>query len=108
MLLIGRCSNSFKDRNMRFSRFLLIFAVLGAATLAPRAVCADNQPWVWMLWPNEWQKMNDFKPYLKGETLSQRSLWDDDDWSPEAWIKDAGDAPHYARPLCRRDRHRPV
>jgi len=83
---------------MRLFGFLLVLMVLGTAMLAPQAVYADSKPGSWMWWPNHW-KNQDFQPYLKGEKLSQRSLWDDDKWTPEAWIKDAGDAKRIMRDL---------
>ncbi len=42
-------------------------------------------------WSSSHWKGQDFKPYLGNEKIGQRSLWDDDTWTPEAWIKDAGD-----------------
>ncbi len=73
---------------MRFLGFLLALAVLsfGFSTQS----YASAKPWVWGWWPSHWQGL-DFKPYLGDQKGSQRSLWDNDSWTPEAWIKDAGD-----------------
>ncbi len=44
----------------------------------------------WSFWYAHWGTYN-FEPYLKEQQLRQRSIWDGDTWTPEAWIKDAGD-----------------
>ncbi len=74
---------------MRVLGFLLIIATfsIGSST----ASYAAAKPWLWGWWPSHWQGL-DYQPYLGGQKIGQRSLWDGDDWTPEAWIKDAGDA----------------
>ena len=80
-------------------RVLSFLAVLGFFALGCSAhVQASSKPWVWGWWPSHWQGL-DFQPYLGGQKLSHRSLWDGDDWTPEAWIKDAGDAKRIMRDL---------
>ena len=73
---------------MRILSFLLVLAVfsLGASSQS----YAGAKPWAWGWWSSHWQGL-DFKPYLGNQKIGQRSLWDDDNWTPEAWIKDAGD-----------------
>lgn len=87
-----------KDKNMRFSGFLLVLLVLTAVLPQIAHASPGAKPWIWSWWPNHWRGL-DFQPYLKDEKLSQRSLWDDDQWTPEAWIKDAGDARRIMRDL---------
>lgn len=74
---------------MRVLGFLLIIATfsIGSST----ASYASSKPWLWGWWPSHWQGL-DYQPYLGGQKIGQRSLWDGDGWTPEAWIKDAGDA----------------
>jgi len=73
---------------MRILSFLLVLAIFSIGTLSPSY--ASEKPWVWGWWPSHWKGL-DFKPYLGNQKIGQRSLWDNDDWTPEAWIKDAGD-----------------
>ncbi len=73
---------------------LLLFGTL--LVFAQNPVHAEAKPWVWGWWPSHWKNL-DFKPYLGNQQISQRSLWDDDQWTPEAWIKDAGDAKRIMR-----------
>lgn len=75
---------------MRILSFLVVLALF--ATSFPdlsHARKTETCPWNW--WSQNW-KQQTFKPYLAGDgKLSQRGLWDNDTWTPEAWIKDAGD-----------------
>ncbi len=73
-------------------RFLTLFLVLiGLAfSFVPTEVEARSRLNMWSWWSNHWQDHN-FHPYLNEQQIKQRSLWDQDDWTPEAWIKDAGD-----------------
>lgn len=81
---------------MRIFGFLLVLATLAVAL--PQASHATPKPWVWGWWPSHWQNL-DFKPYIGDSKLTQRGLWDRDNWTPEAWIKDAGDAKRIMRDL---------
>ena len=83
---------------MRLSRFLLVLLALSFVAFVPTSAHATAKPWIWGWWPSHWRNL-DFQPYLKGEKLSQRSLWDNDQWTPEDWIKDAGDARRIMRDL---------
>ncbi len=71
---------------MRIFKFLLAmaFVFLSFSTTAH----AGAKSWSW--WSDNWQSM-DFEPYLGEQKIAQRSLWDDDTWTPEAWIKEDGD-----------------
>ncbi|MCB1591301.1 MAG: hypothetical protein KDI90_02505 [Alphaproteobacteria bacterium] len=73
-------------------RFLAVLLVLLSSlfVFAQNPAFAGPKPWSWGWWPGHWRNL-DFKPYLGNQQLSQRSLWDNDNWTPEAWIKDAGD-----------------
>ncbi len=79
-------------------RFLAVLLLLFGTLLvfAQNPAHAEPKPWIWSWWPSHWQNL-DFKPYLGNQQISQRSLWDDDQWTPEAWIKDAGDAKRIMR-----------
>ncbi len=79
---------------MRVLGFLLVLAVFSLGASAQSF--AGAKPWIWSWWPSHWQGL-DFQPYIGGEKISQRSLWDNDTWTPEAWIKDAGDAKRIMR-----------
>jgi len=85
---------------MRLSKFLTI--AVAAAVLFPHASYAEPKPWVWGWWPSHWRNL-DFKPYLGDSKLTQRGLWDKDAWTPEAWIKDAGDEKRIMRDLYAAD-----
>ncbi|MGH1404791.1 MAG: hypothetical protein ACRBDL_11160 [Alphaproteobacteria bacterium] len=71
---------------------VLVSLSFGIATSAQ----AGPKPWIWGWWPSHWQNL-DFQPYLNHQKINQRSLWDQDTWTPEAWIKDAGDARRIVR-----------
>lgn len=73
-------------------RFLTLFLVLIglACSFVPTDVEARSRVNMWSWWSNHWQDYN-FHPYLNEQKIKQRSLWDQDEWTPEAWIKDAGD-----------------
>lgn len=70
---------------MRFFGFALVLAVCTLAFVTP----SQAKKWEW--WPGNWRSV-DFQPYIGGQKLHQSSLWEGDDWSPEAWTKDAGDS----------------
>ena len=71
---------------MHFTGFLLVLAVFWFGT--PTSSHANTKSWTW--WPKNWENMS-FEPYIGGEKIIQRSLWDNDEWTPEKWINDAGD-----------------
>lgn len=73
-----------KDYKMRLLSLLAVLCVF--VTAFPDLAHAKS--WGW--WPQNWRSQS-FQPYLGKQTLTQRGLWDRDDWTPEAWIKDAGD-----------------
>ncbi len=73
---------------MRILSFLLLLVSFSIGTTSHSY--ASEKPWAWGWWPAHWQGL-DFKPYLGNQKIGQGSLWDDDAWTPEAWIKDAGD-----------------
>ncbi len=78
-------------------RFLAVLLVLfGSIVAFSQTAHAEPKPWVWGWWPSHWRNL-DFKPYLGNQVLSQRSLWDNDTWTPEDWIKDAGDSKRIMR-----------
>ena len=79
-------------------RFLVLLVVLfgSFAVFSQNDASAEPKPWVWSWWPSHWTNL-DFQPYFGDQTLSQRSIRDDDTWTPEAWIKDAGDAKRIMR-----------
>jgi hypothetical protein len=81
---------------MRIFRLLTILAVFVVAM--PNISHAQAKPWVWGWWPSHWKGL-DFKPYLGDSQLTQRGIWDRDTWTPEAWIKDAGDEKRIMRDL---------
>ncbi len=81
---------------MRFFAFLFVLAAFSIGGSAQSYATA--KPWVWGWWPGHWQNL-DFKPYLGDQKIRQRSLWDGDTWTPEAWIKDAGDEKRIMRDL---------
>lgn len=81
---------------MRVFRFLLMLAVM--VTALSGVSKAEPKSWVWGWWPSHWKNL-DFQPYLDGEKFIQRGLWDRDTWTPQAWIKDAGDAKRIMRDL---------
>ncbi len=79
---------------MRVLSFLLVLAVLSLGF--------SNQSYArasfWGLWSSDWQNL-DFQPYIGNQENSQRSLWDDDMWTPEAWVENAGDEKNIMRNL---------
>ncbi|MGH1455967.1 MAG: hypothetical protein ACRBDI_04235 [Alphaproteobacteria bacterium] len=84
---------------MRILGFLLVLATF--ATFVSDAQAKKNTsflPWG----GNDWRGV-DFEPYIGEEQIRQRSLWDGDTWSPEAWIKDAGDEKRVMRDLYAAD-----
>lgn len=87
---------------MRFPAFLLVLLTLMAALPQIAQASPGEKPWRWFWWPSHWKGL-DFQPYLKDEKLGQRSLWDNDQWTPEAWIRDAGDARRIMRDLYAAD-----
>ncbi len=52
----------------------------------------------WGGWSKSWQEL-DFQPYLGEQKTSQRSLVDDDAWTPEDWAKDDRDKKRVMRNL---------
>tara|TARA_B100001989_G_scaffold216504_1_gene167364 strand:- start:648 stop:1127 length:480 start_codon:yes stop_codon:yes gene_type:complete len=80
-------------RNLVFS---LVFIAL--LTSFSQLAEAKKRNYLWHFFPKHWQTM-DFDPYLGHQQIRQRSLWDGDDWTPEAWIKDAGDERRIMRDL---------
>ncbi len=80
---------------MRILKFLLA-VVFVFFSLSNVANAGGIKSWGW--WSNNWRSL-DFQPYLGDQKISQRSLWDNDTWSPEAWIKDAGDKRRIMRDL---------
>lgn len=80
---------------MRILGFLLVFATL-AVSVSDSQARSQNSLWRW--WGTNWQSV-DFHPYIGEEQIRQRSLWDGDTWTPEAWIKDAGDEKRVMRSL---------
>lgn len=85
---------------MRLLGFLVV--MMGFLVITSHTAMAGPKPWVWGWWPSHWRNL-DFKPYLGNEQLSQRSLWDNDTWTPEDWIKDAGDAKRIMKDLYAND-----
>ena len=81
---------------MRILAFLLVF-VTAFASFSQFAE-ARKQGYFWRFFKENWQTM-DFQPYLGHQQIRQRSLWDGDDWTPEGWIKDAGDERRIMRDL---------
>lgn len=80
---------------MRFLSFLTVLTlVLVSFVDVSDARTGRNYPWS----SNDWAAQ-DFKPYFGDEQIRQRSLWDDDHWTPEAWIVDAGDEKRVMRSL---------
>lgn len=69
---------------MRKISFFALVCLLAFAAVSPAHAAKS---WGW--WPSNWKTL-DFQPYLGGEKLLQRGLWDRDTWTPQAWIKDAG------------------
>lgn len=80
---------------MRILGFLLVFATL-VVSVSDVQARSNNSLWGW--WGGNWQDM-DFHPYIGEEQIRQSSLWDGDTWTPEAWIKDAGDEKRVMRSL---------
>ena len=80
---------------MRILGFLLVFATL---VFSVADVHARSQNALWRWWGENWQGV-DFKPYIGEQQIRRRSLWDGDTWTPEAWIKDAGDEKRVMRSL---------
>ncbi len=71
-------------------RLFGLLAVLGMFCIGISATAhASPKPWAWSWWPSHWKNL-DFQPYFGEQKISHRSLWDQDTWTPEAWIKDAG------------------
>lgn len=80
---------------MRIFGFFLVFAVL---TMSVADVHARSKSSLWRWGAQSWHDV-DFHPYIGEEKIRQRSLWDGDNWTPEAWIKDAGDEKRIMRDL---------
>ncbi len=79
---------------MRILGFLVVFATLVVSVSDAQA--RSRSLWNW--WGGHWSTV-DFQPYLGEQQIRQRSLWDGDTWTPEAWIKDAGDEKRIMRSL---------
>ncbi len=80
---------------MRFLGFFLALAVLAMGFSDPSyARKSGGLGWG----SNNWST-GDFEPYFGEERIRQRSLWDGDTWTPEAWIIDAGDEKRVMRSL---------
>lgn len=80
---------------MRILGFLLVLATV-AVSVSDAHARSKNSLWRW--WGGNWQEV-DFQPYIGEEQIRQRSLWDGDQWTPEAWIRDAGDEKRVMRSL---------
>lgn len=71
-------------------RFLSFFICLAVAVIGFSDSGFARKGNGWSLFPKKVKEL-DFKPYLNEQQIRQRSLWDGDVWTPEAWIRDAGD-----------------
>ncbi len=71
-------------------RFLSFFICLAVAVIGFSDAGFARKGNGWSLFPKKVKEL-DFKPYLNEQQIRQRSLWDGDAWTPEAWIRDAGD-----------------
>lgn len=71
---------------MRIFGLFLLVAAMAFGMSSPSF--AKKGSWSW--WPNHWQEM-DFTPYVGGQKLHQRWVWDSDPWTPQDWIDQAGD-----------------
>ncbi len=80
---------------MRILGFLLLASFV--FSYVPDVLAKKNNsilPWG----ANHWGEV-DFYPYIGEEKIRQRSLWDGDTWTPEDWIKEAGDEKRVMRDL---------
>ena len=80
---------------MRFLGFLLVLAALSVG-YSDASFARTSSGWGW---GSENWRTADFTPYFANDKIGQRSLWDDDAWTPEAWIIDAGDEKRVMRSL---------
>lgn len=72
---------------MRFLSFLLLFTV--AVTGFSQQSYADKATYWDALYHDGYE--HNFEPYMGQQVLKQRSIWDNDTWTPEDWIDNPGD-----------------
>ncbi len=73
---------------MRILGFLLLLAIASMASFSPSY--AGDGFWSWNIFGSK-MGSEDFEPYIGGEKIKQRSLWDGDDWTPQDWIHEEDD-----------------
>ncbi len=80
---------------MRILAFLLV-AMVAFGGFSGEAFAKKKTGW--SFWSLNWGVYK-FEPYIGEQQIRQRSLWDGDHWTPEAWIEDAGDEKRIMRDL---------
>lgn len=71
----------------RFGLFLMTVCTVALVSQASYAGARKESSWLNR--PTHWKNLN-YEPYLGNNKITQRGLWEKDDWTPEDWAKDAG------------------
>ena len=74
---------------MRFLGFLLVLAVFYMGSVSQSHA---RKGFLWQKY-----SVSDFEPYLGDQKINNRALWDGDEWTPQDWLKEEGDAKRIIR-----------